>query len=98
MIDLKRLSAVSRDLPLCRRCMLEDLEEGTDIALALHLLIDAIPPEKRAGKVETDRRLDICRRCDHLLSGTCALCGCYVALRASRASSGCPDVPDRWKA
>ena len=97
-VDLKELSRWSSGLPMCRKCMLEDMENGTDIALLLHRLTDSIPPKERAGKVETDRRLDICRCCDHLYSGTCALCGCFVLLRASKKRSACPDIPDRWGA
>ncbi len=97
MTDLKRLSALSASLPMCRKCMLEDMENGTDIAEVLKQLTDAIPPKERADPDITNRRLDVCRACDHLYSGTCALCGCFVALRAAKKRSACPDIPDRWR-
>ena len=95
--DAKRLMSVAAGLPLCRRCMLDEVPDGADIASQIHRLIDAIPDEKRAGKEITNRRLDVCRQCDHLFSGTCALCGCYVELRAAGKNAACPDVPDRWR-
>ena len=46
---------------------------------------------------ETSRRLAICRDCDQLRSGLCALCGCYVELRAAKGRMGCPALPPRWE-
>ena len=43
-------------------------------------------------------RLNICRTCDDLHSGTCALCGCYVEARAAKKRQGCPKVPEKWGA
>lgn len=43
-------------------------------------------------------RLNICRTCDDLHSGTCALCGCYVEARAAKKRQGCPKVPEMWGA
>lgn len=58
--------------------------------------IAAMPEEQRAEEATVDARLMVCRDCDHLMSGTCALCGCYVELRAAKKSQRCPDVPGRW--
>ena len=96
-VDLKELSVWSSRLPMCRKCMLEDMENGTDIAALLQQLAGSIPMKERSDKQEINRRLDICRQCDHLYSGTCALCGCFVQLRASKKRSTCPDIPDRWR-
>ena len=43
-------------------------------------------------------RLNICRTCDNLHSGTCALCGCYLEARAAKKRQGCPKVPEMWGA
>ena len=98
VMDLKELSEWSSRLPMCRKCMLEDMENGTDIAALLQRLTASIPTNERSDVEEINRRLDICRHCDHLYSGTCALCGCFVQLRASKKRAACPDIPDRWRA
>ena len=58
--------------------------------------IEAMPEEQRADEATVQARLDACQRCDHLMSGTCALCGCYVELRTAKKGQQCPDVPKRW--
>lgn len=58
--------------------------------------IAAMPEEQRADERTIAERLAACRDCDHLMSGTCALCGCYVELRAAKKVQSCPDVPGRW--
>lgn len=59
-------------------------------------LIALLPEEQRADEALWRERLDCCRRCDHLNDGTCALCGCFVELRAAKQRMRCPDVPTRW--
>ena len=97
MTDLKRLSDLSAGLPLCRRCMLEETANGADVAALLRQLIASIPAGQRESDEITNRRLAVCRTCDHLFSGTCALCGCFVELRAAKRNAACPDIPDRWR-
>lgn len=58
--------------------------------------IEAMPEEQRADDAATAARLAICKTCDHLMNGTCALCGCYVELRAAKRVQRCPDVPGKW--
>ena len=58
--------------------------------------IAAMPEEQRADEVAVASRLRVCKACDHLVSGTCALCGCYVELRAAKRLQTCPDVPGKW--
>ncbi len=46
-----------------------------------------------AKKVELDvleRRLEICSLCDQRTDDRCAVCGCYLAEKASWRSSDCP--------
>ena len=83
--------------PFCRRCLLEDLPSGAALAASVKELVDMLPPDQRASQDVTARRLQTCRACDHLIDGMCALCGCYVQLRAAKARMACPDVPPRWK-
>ena len=58
--------------------------------------IAAMPEDQRADEAVMAARLEVCKACDHLMNGTCALCGCYVELRAAKRVQGCPDVPKRW--
>ena len=41
------------------------------------------------------QRLDACMSCDHLISGVCMKCGCYVEFRAAFKGMKCPNVKDR---
>ena len=78
------------------RCLLEDMPDQAELLRAIRELIGLMPADERSPDAEKDARLSRCRACEHLISGTCALCGCYVQLRASKASMACPDVPPRW--
>ncbi|MCH5287725.1 MAG: hypothetical protein J1E43_09900 [Christensenellaceae bacterium] len=58
--------------------------------------IEAMPEEQRADHEAMASRLAHCKACDHLMNGTCVLCGCYVELRAAKKVQRCPDVPGKW--
>ena len=51
-LDLKELSEWSSRLPVCRKCMLEHMENGTDIAALLRRLTESIPAKERSEKDE----------------------------------------------
>lgn len=80
----------------CRRCLLEDMPSEAELAKTVREWIDALPPQLRAAPEVAARRLEACRTCDHLASGMCALCGCYVELRTAKIKMICPDLPARW--
>lgn len=82
--------------PICRRCLLEDMPSEAALIQNIRELIALMPPEQRADEALHRQRLAICRNCDHLNDGTCALCGCFVELRAAKRRMRCPDVPARW--
>ncbi len=82
--------------PFCRRCLLEDMPSEAELAKSIRELIDLLPEHMRAPQEVTAARLEQCRMCDHLHSGMCALCGCYVELRAAKIPLRCPDIPARW--
>lgn len=42
------------------------------------------------------KRLSCCESCNHLSSGICRLCGCFVELRAAIAVKGCPAAEHYW--
>lgn len=80
----------------CRRCLLEQAGDA-NLARAVKERIALIPEEKKAPAQVYARRLEICRSCECLISGTCIKCGCYAELRAARADSGCPHEKKFWK-
>ncbi len=82
---------------ICRKCLLGDLDED-DFIRAMKERIAEYPADKRTEESEYRRRLEICRGCEHLGNGMCALCGCYVELRAIKRQSFCPGRGDKWKA
>ena len=80
---------------ICYKCLLEDLDEGK-ILKTVKEMIDAIPEDKRTDPEEYRRRLEICKKCDSLISGTCIKCGCYVELRAAGKNRTCPNTKNMW--
>ena len=82
--------------PFCRRCLLEDMPDQAAMARSVRELIALLPDTLRAPEETRRARLEVCRACDHLTDGMCALCGCYVEIRGAWKQARCPDVPDRW--
>ncbi len=80
---------------LCRRCLLEQTGEK-DIYNAVLERIALIPDDLKADPELYSKRLEICGKCDHLYSGTCYKCGCYVQLRAAYKESRCPCSKRLW--
>lgn len=80
----------------CPRCLLNEVPGAEALAALNRQWIEALPPERRTDDAAYAARLDACRRCEHLSSGGCALCGCYVEYRAAQRDRRCPDVPARW--
>ena len=60
--------------------------------------VDSLLADEKTDEATYAARLNICRTCDDLHSGTCALCGCYVEARAAKKRQGCPKVPEKWGA
>ena len=81
---------------ICRRCLLAEMESEKPLYELLREWLTALPPEETAAPETVQARLSACHACDHLTSGMCALCGCYVELRAAMKRAQCPDVPRRW--
>ena len=81
----------------CLRCLLREMPGAEALREILRELIGQIPEEERTPAAEVQKRLAVCRECEHLHQGTCELCGCYVEHRAERKKADCPDRPDRWK-
>ena len=78
------------------RCLAAEMPEGEALSALIRERISGIPDEEKTGSAEYARRLEQCRSCGNLNRGTCALCGCYVEIRAVRKRMGCPEIPPRW--
>jgi hypothetical protein len=72
------------------------MEEEKPLYLLMREWLSALPAEERASRARYEARLAACRACDRLSDGLCAVCGCYVELRAAKARLSCPDSPPRW--
>lgn len=88
-------SAYSEKRPLCRRCLLEEIDVD-GLYASIQKIKKNIPEENRASEKEYRHRLELCRKCDFLNSGICVKCGCYVELRAAKAKMGCPHENHFW--
>lgn len=78
----------------CKRCLLRESAEQDTLTLIREKL-DALPLADRADGELYRSRLEACQACDHLLSGVCMKCGCYVEFRAGVRRMKCPNVKDR---
>ena len=79
----------------CRKCLLADIKRE-DVLLQIKRLLELMPEDEKAGVRTYSERLDICRGCDRLVDGTCAVCGCYVELRAAKRDGTCPSEKHLW--
>lgn len=81
---------------VCKRCLLADMEREQPAYRLLSEWLNAIAAENKAGDAMYAARLRVCVSCDQLANGACALCGCYVELRAAMKNARCPHVPPKW--
>lgn len=79
----------------CKRCLLREMPEGAYFE-NMYAYIKNIPEEDKVSKTQYEQRLTLCKNCDHLLSGMCRLCGCYVEMRAAMRIRCCPASPKKW--
>ncbi|MCR5123036.1 MAG: DUF6171 family protein [Ruminococcus sp.] len=79
---------------ICRKCLLAELGED-EYFISLRRYIADYPAEKRVPDDEYSRRLAACKACERLTNGMCALCGCYVELRALKINEHCPEN-NKW--
>lgn len=81
--------------PYCRKCLLDQLNED-DVIRSVKDYIAEYPMDKRCSSEVYSRRLEICSNCSQLSNGMCALCGCFVEVRALKIKTYCPDHIDKW--
>lgn len=79
----------------CRRCLLSELDES-ELYKSIMQKIELMDSSIRADDSIYALRLERCKACDKLTNGMCALCGCFIELRAAGRDSFCPDTHNRW--
>ncbi len=80
----------------CRRCLLEDIADEQAFYAIIKERIRLLPDGERTDAAEYARRLSLCTACGDLNQGTCALCGCYVEIRAAKRGMRCPQANPKW--
>ena len=80
---------------ICKRCLLRDME-GEALYETMRAYVDNLPPEQKADAETLEARLQKCRNCDHLTNGMCALCGCFVEVRAAKRLMHCAKSSEIW--
>lgn len=73
---------------ICKKCLIG--QQAEDYMQLIEKNKAATPLKSRATEAVYDRRISLCEECDYLSGPTCLACGCYVELRAIRASASCP--------
>ena len=79
----------------CRKCLLRDMDDASEYE-SIKAYISRIHDKERTPDDIYAARLETCKACDSLLSGTCMKCGCYVEIRAALNGAACPNVPSLW--
>lgn len=78
----------------CKRCLLREMTEE-DVLQSITTRIDKLSPKEKADDELYAKRLNECKNCEHLISGVCMKCGCYVEFRAAFKKQNCPNTKDR---
>lgn len=79
---------------ICKKCLLSEIDEK-DVLESIRIRIEKLNSDERCNTEQYRQRLSLCKLCDHLISGVCQKCGCYVEFRAAFKNKKCPDVSDR---
>ena len=78
----------------CKRCLLREAAEE-DTFRDIQGQIGKLSAEEKTDEACYHQRLEACKACEHLISGVCLNCGCYVEFRAAFQKMKCPNVKDR---
>ena len=84
----------SRNKRVCRRCLTREMAGQERTYETIRQYIENLEERDKAEGEAYERRLEGCKTCEKLLEGLCLACGCYVEIRAAKASQTCPY--DRW--
>jgi len=77
----------------CYKCL---MKEWGNAALTIREYVDSIPKQEKVSPHEYERRLSICRQCEHHVNGMCALCGCFVMVRGAKSKQNCAKKERLW--
>lgn len=66
----------------CKRCLLRESAEA-DVYEDIKSRIEKLSESDRTDERTYNSRIEICKACEHLISGVCMKCGCYVEFRAA---------------
>lgn len=78
----------------CKRCLLREMAEE-DVLESITTRIEKLSPKEKSDDALYAKRLSACKECEHLVSGVCMKCGCYVEFRAAFKKQNCPNASDR---
>lgn len=78
----------------CRRC-LDDQNSIEKFNKTIEEYIGSLDAAQKVGEDRYKERLAFCEVCEKRVGVTCSLCGCFVAVRAVRATMHCPDTQGR---
>ena len=84
----------SQNKRVCRRCLTREMAGQERTYETIRQYIENLEERDKAEGEAYERRLEGCKACEKLLEGLCLACGCYVEIRAAKASQTCPY--DRW--
>ncbi len=85
----------------CRKCFLREMELNGSLKESYRAMLERIElmdEELRCTGEEYEARLLQCKKCEYLVEGMCALCGCFAESRAAVKANSCPAEPKRWEA
>lgn len=74
----------------CKKCLLRELDDSSYYA-TIQDYLSTMQEDMKVLEPVYEARLSVCRECGHLSGGMCALCGCFVEIRAMRRDKDCPD-------
>lgn len=66
-----------------------------DVLESITTRIAKLSPKEKADDELYAKRLNACKECEHLISGVCMKCGCYVEFRAAFKKQNCPNANNR---
>ncbi len=79
---------------ICKKCLL--LEAGEEAAFkSVSDYLSTVEQDLLANKALYHSRLELCKKCEFLISGMCRKCGCYVEIRAALKDKSCPNEDNK---
>lgn len=72
-----------------KRCLLRESAEAV-VYEDIKSRIERLSESDRADERTYNSRIEFCKACEHLISGVCMKCGCYVEFRAAFKKQACP--------